>query len=65
MNLREVLKWYGKNVGLHIKAVRSYCQQLLLSLKLMKSTVTIVCTMKACMAEGRERGEERGGGRWM
>ena len=36
MNLREVLKKYGKNVGLHIKAVRSYTQQLLLSLKLMK-----------------------------
>lgn len=36
MNLREVLKRYGKNVGLHIKAVRSYCQQLLLALKLMK-----------------------------
>ena len=36
MNLREVLKRYGKNVGLHIKAVQSYCQQLLLSLKLMK-----------------------------
>lgn len=36
MNLREVLKRYGKNIGLHIKAVRSYCQQLLLALKLMK-----------------------------
>ena len=36
MNLREVLKKYGKNVGLHIKAVRSYTQQLLLALKLMK-----------------------------
>ena len=36
MNLREVLKRYGKNVSLHIKAVRSYCQQLLLSLKLKK-----------------------------
>ena len=36
MNLREVLKRYGKNVGLHIKAVRSYTQQLLLALKLMK-----------------------------
>lgn len=36
MNLREVLKRYGKNVGLHIKAVRSYAQQLLLALKLMK-----------------------------
>lgn len=36
MNLREVLKRYGKNVGLHIRAVRSYCRQLLLALKLMK-----------------------------
>lgn len=36
MNLREVLKKYGKNVGLHIKAVRSYTQQLFLALKLLK-----------------------------
>ncbi|XP_076350917.1 pre-mRNA processing factor 4 kinase [Tachypleus tridentatus] len=36
MNLREVLKKYGKDVGLHIKAVRSYSQQLLLALKLLK-----------------------------
>ena len=36
MNLREVLKKYGKDIGLHIKAVRSYTQQLLLALKLMK-----------------------------
>ncbi|CAH1780416.1 unnamed protein product [Owenia fusiformis] len=36
MNLREVLKKYGRNIGLHVKAVRSYTQQLLLSLKLMK-----------------------------
>ncbi|KAG5871676.1 hypothetical protein JTB14_007359 [Gonioctena quinquepunctata] len=38
MNLREVLKKYGKDVGLHIKAVRSYTQQLLLALKLLKKT---------------------------
>lgn len=38
MNLREVLKKYGKNVGLHVKAVRSYTQQLLLALKLLKKT---------------------------
>lgn len=38
MNLREVLKKFGKNVGLHIKAVRSYTQQLLLSLKLLKKS---------------------------
>lgn len=36
MNLREVLKKYGKDIGLHIKAVRSYSQQLLLALKLLR-----------------------------
>ncbi|KAM6971115.1 pre-mRNA processing factor 4Bb isoform 1-T1 [Tautogolabrus adspersus] len=36
MNLREVLKKYGKDVGLHFKAVRSYSQQLFLALKLLK-----------------------------
>ncbi|OWA52302.1 Serine/threonine-protein kinase PRP4-like protein [Hypsibius exemplaris] len=36
MNLREVLKKFGRNVGLHIKAVRSYSQQLLLALKMLK-----------------------------
>ncbi|XP_046880250.1 pre-mRNA processing factor 4Bb [Hypomesus transpacificus] len=36
MNLREVLKKYGKDVGIHIKAVRSYIQQLFLALKLLK-----------------------------
>lgn len=32
----QVLKKYGKDVGLHIKAVRSYSQQLFLALKLLK-----------------------------
>lgn len=32
----QVLKKYGKDVGLHVKAVRSYSQQLLLALKLLK-----------------------------
>jgi len=36
MNLREVLKKYGKNVGIHIVAVRSYANQLLMALKLLK-----------------------------
>ncbi|XP_051555889.1 serine/threonine-protein kinase PRP4 homolog isoform X2 [Myxocyprinus asiaticus] len=36
MNLREVLRKYGKDVGLHIKAVRSYSQQLFLALKLLR-----------------------------
>lgn len=36
MNLREVLKKYGKDVGLHIKAVRSYALQLFYALKLLR-----------------------------
>ena len=36
MNLREVLKKFGRSVGLHIKAVRAYTQQLFMALKLMK-----------------------------
>lgn len=36
MNLREVLKKYGKNVGLHITAVRSYVKQLFRALRLLK-----------------------------
>ncbi|XP_023346451.1 serine/threonine-protein kinase prp4 [Eurytemora carolleeae] len=46
MNLREVLKKYGKNVGLHIKAVRSYAQQLLLALKIMKKSNIIHADIK-------------------
>lgn len=36
MNLREVLKKYGGGCGLNVKAVRSYTQQLLYALKLLK-----------------------------
>ncbi|KAF7725941.1 hypothetical protein EC973_009178 [Apophysomyces ossiformis] len=36
MNLRDVLKKYGKDVGINIKAVRIYAQQLFLSLSLLK-----------------------------
>jgi len=46
MNAREVLKRYGKNVGLHIKAVRSYTQQLLLALKLMKRSGVLHADIK-------------------
>lgn len=46
MNLREVLKKYGKNVGLHIKAVRSYTQQLLLALKIMKKANIVHADIK-------------------
>merc|ERR1712098_361152 len=46
MNLREVLKKYGKNVGLHIKAVRSYAQQMLLALKVLKKSSIIHADIK-------------------
>ena len=46
MNLREVLKKYGNNVGLHVKAVRSYAQQLLLSLRLLKKCGIIHADIK-------------------
>ncbi|VDN13633.1 unnamed protein product [Dibothriocephalus latus] len=36
MNLREVLKKYGRDMGLHVAAIRSYTQQMLLALKLMR-----------------------------
>ncbi|KAI9276600.1 kinase-like domain-containing protein [Sporodiniella umbellata] len=36
MNLRDILKKYGKNIGISIKAVRAYAQQLFLSLSLLQ-----------------------------
>jgi serine/threonine-protein kinase PRP4 len=36
INLREVIKKYGRPYGLHVKGVRSYAQQLFLALKLLK-----------------------------
>lgn len=46
MNLRELLKKYGKDVGLHIKAVRSYAHQLLLALKLLKKCNIVHADLK-------------------
>ena len=46
MNLREVLKKYGKDVGLHIDAVRSYAHQLFLSLRLLKKTAILHADIK-------------------
>lgn len=36
MNLREVVKRFGKDVGLNMRAVRAYAHQLFLALSLMK-----------------------------
>lgn len=36
INLREVLKKFGRDIGIHLKAVRSYAQQIFLGLSLMR-----------------------------
>jgi serine/threonine protein kinase len=36
MNLREVIKRFGKDVGINLRAVRAYAHQLLLALSLLK-----------------------------
>lgn len=36
MNLRDVVKRFGKDVGLNIRAVRVYAKQLFLALNLLK-----------------------------
>lgn len=41
-----MLKKYGKDIGLHIKAVRSYSQQLFLALKLMKKANIVHADIK-------------------
>lgn len=46
MSLREVLKKYGKDVGLHIKAVRSYSHQLFCALKLLRKCNIIHADIK-------------------
>jgi len=46
MNLREVLKKYGKHVGINLLAVRSYTLQLLMALKLMRKCNIIHADIK-------------------
>ncbi len=46
MNLRDVLKKYGRNVGLNIKAVRIYARQILLSLSLLQKCNIIHADIK-------------------
>jgi serine/threonine protein kinase len=36
MNLREIVKRYGKDVGLNLRAVRAYASQMFLALALMR-----------------------------
>ena len=36
INLREVLKKFGRDVGINLKAVRTYAQQMFLGLSLLR-----------------------------
>lgn len=46
MNLREVLKKFGRNIGLKLTAVRAYAKQLFISLKHLKNCGVLHCDIK-------------------
>lgn len=46
MNLREVVKRFGKDVGLNIRAVRAYAHQLFLALSLLRKLNIIHADIK-------------------
>ena len=46
MNLREVLKKFGRNIGISLKAVRAYATQLFLALKHLRNCGILHCDIK-------------------
>ncbi|PRQ40391.1 putative protein kinase CMGC-DYRK-PRP4 family [Rosa chinensis] len=46
MNLRELLKKFGRNIGLNLTAVRVYAKQLLIALKHLKNCGVLHCDIK-------------------
>jgi serine/threonine-protein kinase PRP4 len=46
MNLRDVVKRFGKDVGLNLRAVRAYAHQMFLALSLMKKCNIIHADIK-------------------
>ncbi len=46
INLREVLKKFGRDVGINIKATRAYAQQLFLGLSLMRKVNILHADLK-------------------
>lgn len=46
MNLREVVKRFGKNVGLNLRAVRTYAHQMFLALALMRKAEIMHADLK-------------------
>ncbi|CAN8312140.1 unnamed protein product [Cochlearia groenlandica] len=46
MNLREVLKKFGRNIGLQLSAIRVYAKQLFIALKHLKNCGVLHCDIK-------------------
>ncbi|RID60134.1 hypothetical protein BRARA_F03313 [Brassica rapa] len=46
LNLRELLKKFGRNIGLKLSAVRSYSKQLFIALKHLKNCGVLHCDIK-------------------
>lgn len=46
MNLREVLKKFGRNIGLKLTAVRTYSKQLFIALKHLRNCGVLHCDIK-------------------
>lgn len=46
MNLREVLKKFGRNIGLKLTAVRAYAKQLFIALKHLRNCHVLHCDIK-------------------
>lgn len=46
MNLREVLKKFGRNIGLKLTAVRAYAKQLFIALKHLRNCGVLHCDIK-------------------
>ncbi|EEF33239.1 prp4, putative [Ricinus communis] len=46
MNLREVLKKFGRNIGLKLTAVKAYAKQLFIALKHLKNCEVLHCDIK-------------------
>jgi serine/threonine-protein kinase PRP4 len=46
MNLRDVIKRFGKDVGLNMRAVRAYAHQMFLALSLLRKTNIVHADIK-------------------
>lgn len=46
MNLREILKKFGRNIGINLNAVRAYAKQLFIALKHLRNCGVLHCDIK-------------------